>query len=174
MPGREGAMRRSGFSATALGLVGVLVLGAATALAGGPPLIHETTRLDNAPTTFVDVHPCTGEPIEVSSVESGVFHFLLRSIGTITATGTVRGVFSADLLPVDGTPDATGTYTVTFVNNGAIDEEDNVFGEAVTLFILNGVIDNPDGSPTTFHVMSVAVFDKDGNPKITFDGAHCS
>ena len=167
-------MRRSGFSATALALVGVLALGASSALAAGPPLINQTDHLDNVPTTFVDVHPCTGEPVEVSSVESGVMHFLLRPDGRISATGTVRGVFSADFLPVDGTPDATGSYTVVFVSNGAVDETSTPFGKAMTAFILNGVIDNPDGSTTNFHVMSVAVFDADGNPKITFDRAHCT
>jgi hypothetical protein len=167
-------MRRSRFSATALAIAGVLALGASSALAGGPPLINVTDHAVDLPTTFVDVHPCTGEPIEVSSVESGVMHFLLRADGTISATGTVRGDFSGDLLPVDGTPDATGHYTVVFVSNGAIDETGSTFGNADTAFILNGVIENPDGSTTSFHVMSVAVFDADGNPKITFDRAHCS
>jgi hypothetical protein len=166
-------MRRSGFSATALAIAGVLAIGASSALAAGPPVINTTDHLDNVPTTFVDVHPCTGEPVAVSSVESGVMHFLLHPDGWISATGTVRGVFSGDFLPVDGTPDATGRYTVVFASNGAIDQTSTPFGNAVTTFVLNGVIDNPDGSTTSFHVMSHAVFDADGSPKITFDRAHC-
>ena len=166
-------MRRSGFSATALAIAGVLAVGASSTLAGGPPLVNTTDHLDNVPTTFVDVHPCTGEPIQVSSVESGVLHFLLRADGTISATGTLRGVFSGDLLPVDGTPDATGSYTVVFASNGAIDETGTAFGKAVTTFVLNGVFTNPDGSSTSFHVMAHAVFDADGNPRIGFDNAHC-
>jgi hypothetical protein len=166
-------MRRSRFSATALAIAGVLALGASSALAAGPPLVNTTDHLDNVPTTFVDVHPCTGEPVQVSSVESGVLHFLLRPDGTISATGTVRGVFSADFLPVDGIPDATGRYTVVFMSNGAIDETGGTFGHAVTTFILNGVIVDPDGSRTSFHVMAHAVFDAEGNPRIEFDNAHC-
>jgi hypothetical protein len=166
-------MRRSGFAATALSIVGVLALGASSALAGGPPLVNTTDHLDSVPTTFVDVHPCTGEPIQVSSVESGVMHFLLRSDGTISATGTLRGVFSGDLLPVDGTPDATGQYTVVFASNGAIDQNGIPFGKAVTTFVLNGVFTNPDGLSTSFNVRSHAVFDADGNPKVSFDNARC-
>jgi hypothetical protein len=43
----------------------------------------------------------------------------------------------------------------------------------VTTFVLNGVIVDPDGSSTGFHVMAHAVFDPEGNPRIEFDNAHC-
>lgn len=165
--------RRSGYSATALAIVGVLALGATSALAGGPPVVNTTDHLVDVPTVFDDVHPCTGQPARVSSVETGVIHFLAFADGTIHTTGTLHGVFSADLLPVDGTPDATGSYTVWFGSNGAFTETGTVFGKAETTFTLNGQLTNADGSSARFHVMTHAVFDADGGTKLEFAKAHC-
>jgi hypothetical protein len=174
MPGRSGTMRRLVFSATALAIAGVLALGASSALAGGPPVGNTTDHLDNVPNVFVDVHPCTGQPAQVSSLETGVIHFLAFADGTVRITGTLHGVFTADLLPVDGTPDATGTYTVWFGSNGAFTETGDVFGKAVTTFTLNGQLTNVDGSSNSFHVVAHALFDEDGSPKLEFFKAHCN
>jgi hypothetical protein len=166
-------MRRSGFSAAAIAIAGVLALGATSALAGGPPVVNTTDHLDNMPSVFVDVHPCTGQLAQVSSLETGVIHFLAFADGTVRITGTLHGVFTADLLPLDGTPDATGTYTVSFGNNGAVTETGEAFGKAVTTFTLNGQITNADGSSNSFHVVAHALFDEDGSPKLEFSKAHC-
>jgi hypothetical protein len=166
-------MKRSGFSATALAIVGVLALGASSVLAGGPPVVNTTDHLVDVPTTFVDVHPCTGQPAQVSSVETGVIHFVAFADGTVHVTGTLHGVFTADLLPVDGTPDVTGRYTVWFGSNGAITETGTAFGKAETTFTLNGKLTNADGSSASFHVTAHAVFDADGTPKLEFFKAHC-
>jgi hypothetical protein len=123
--------RRSGYSATALAIVGVLALGATSALAGGPPVVNTTDHLVDVPTVFDDV------------------------------------------LPVDGTPDATGSYTVWFGSNGAFTETGTVFGKAETTFTLNGQLTNADGSSNRFHVNTHAVFDEDGSPRLEFFKAHC-
>jgi len=166
-------MRRSGLSAGVLAIAGVLALSASSVLAGGPPVVNTTDHLDNVPNIFVDLHPCTGQPAQVSSVETGVIHFLAFADGTVRITGTLHGVFTADLLPLDGTPDATGTYTVWFGSNGAFTESGDVFGKAVTTFTLNGQLTNADGSSNRFHVVTHALFDEDGSPKLEFFKAHC-
>jgi len=166
-------MRRSGFSAIGLAMAGVLALGASSTLAGGPPVVNTTDHLDNVLNVFVDVHPCTGQPAQVSSLETGVIHFLAFGDGTVRITGTLHGVFTADVLPLDGIPDATGTYTVWFGSNGAFTETGEAFGKAVTTFTLNGRITNADGSSNSFHVVAHALFDKDGSPKLEFSKAHC-
>src|SRR5688500_10065555 len=99
-------MRRSGLSA-ALAIVGLLSLASSTALAGGPPVVNTTEHLVDEPSTFIDVHPCTGQPIQVSTVESGVVHFLLLADGTVHTTSTLHGEASGDLLPTDGISDVT-------------------------------------------------------------------
>jgi hypothetical protein len=38
-------------------------------------------------------------------------------------TGILRGTFSADALPTDGIPDATGTFVISFGGNGLLLEE---------------------------------------------------
>lgn len=166
-------MRRSGFSATALAIAGVLALGASSALAGGPPVVNTTDHLVDVTETFIDAHPCTGQPAEVTVIETGVIHFLAFADGTVHSTGTLRGSFSGDLLPTDGIPDATGWFTESFASNGAITETGSAFGKAVTTFTLNGQLTNADGSSARFHVMAHAVFDEDGSPKLSFLKAHC-
>lgn len=166
-------MRRSGFSATAMAIAGVLALGATSALAGGPPVVNTTDHLDNVPSVFDDFHPCTGQAAQVSTLETGVIHFLAFADGTVRITGTLHGVFTAEVLPLDGTPDATGTYTVWFGSNGAVTETGEAFGKAVTTFTLNGQITNADGSSNRFHIVAHALFDEDGSPKLEFSRAHC-
>jgi hypothetical protein len=167
-------MRRSWFSATAIAIAGLLALGASSAFAGGPPVVNTTDHLDNVPSVFDDVHPCTGQPAQVSTIETGVIHFLAFADGTVRITGTLHGVFTADLLPLDGSADVTGTYTVWFGNNGAFTETGDVFGKAVSTFTLNGQLTNADGSSNSFHVVAHALFDEDGSPKLEFFKAHCS
>ena len=165
-------MVRSRFSATALAVVGVLALGASSVLAGGPPVVNTTDHFVDAG-TFDGVHFCTGQPAQVSAVETGVIHFVAFADGTVHFTGTLHGVFSADLLPADGTPDATGRYTFWFGGNGLLLEAGGAVGKAETTFTLNGKLTNADGSAATFHQTGHAVFDADGIPKLEFFKAHC-
>jgi hypothetical protein len=100
--------RRAGVALVAV--AGLLLLTGRGALAQGPPVVKVTERLVNEPTTDIGVHPCTGQPAELTLVESGVIHFSAFANGTVHFTGTLRGTFSVDALPADGIPDATGRF----------------------------------------------------------------
>ena len=110
--------------------LGAPLLAAAPAAAQGPPEVNTTERIVDETSTFIDVHPCTGQEAEITTVESGVIHFAAFGDGTVHFTGTLRATFTADLLPTDGTPDATGTYTVWFGGNGLLNEDGTAAGRA--------------------------------------------
>jgi hypothetical protein len=77
----------------------------------------------NEPTADIGVHPCTGQPAELTLVESGVIHFRAFADGTGHFTGTLRGTFSVEALPADGIRDATGRFVERFGGNGLLLEE---------------------------------------------------
>ncbi|MGH3093793.1 MAG: hypothetical protein ACRDOG_15900 [Gaiellaceae bacterium] len=154
----------------AVGLVAaaLVLLTAAGALAMGPPVVNDTVHVVNEISTDIDVHPCTGQPAELTFTESGVIHFAAFADGTVHFTGTLRGTFSADALPTDGIPDATGTTVVWFGGNGALLEDGSAFGKAQTAFTLNGKGTNADGTTFGFHQNGNVVFDPSGTPKLEF------
>lgn len=163
--------RRTGVAL--LALAGLLLLSAASALAKGPPIVNQTDHFVNQTETQLDVHPCTGEPVELTLVESGVIHFSAFANGTVHITGTLRGTFSADALPADGIPDATGTFTTWFGGNGMLLEEGGAVGKGEVSFTLNGRGTNADGSTFRFHQNGHTVFDSAGLPKLDFSKARC-
>ena len=88
-----------------------------------------------------------------------------HAAGTVHVTGTLRGVFTADLLPVDGTPDITGRYTVWFGSNGAITETVQVkLGDrSVPVTVYSGIearLTVP--TPATPHVAPAAAIEGTG------------
>jgi hypothetical protein len=87
MGGKEAPMsqtkRRIGPGVALVAAVGLLLLTAGGALAQGPPVVKVTERLVNEPTTDIGVHPCTGQPAELTLVESGVIHFSAFADGTV-------------------------------------------------------------------------------------------
>ena len=93
--------------------------------------------------------------------------------GTVHFTGTLRGTFSADLLPADGLPDATGTFTTWFGGNGHLLEAGGAVGKGEAASTLNGKGTNADGSTFKFHSNGHTVFDAAGVPKLEFIKAHC-
>jgi hypothetical protein len=147
---------------------GLLLLTAGGALAQGPPVVNEVVRVVEETSTDIDVHPCTGEPAELTFTESGVIHFAGFADGTVHFTGTLRGTFFADALPTDGIPDATGTTVVWFGGNGALLEDGSAFGTAQSAFTLNGQGTNADGTRFGFHQNGNVVFDPSGTPKLEF------
>jgi hypothetical protein len=155
-----------------LAVVALLAFGT-SAFAKGPPVVNQTDRIVNETPTQDDVHPCTGEPVELTLVESGVIHFRAFADGTVHFTGTLRGTFSADALPSDGVPDATGTFTTWFGGNGLLLEEGGAVGKGEVGFTLNGRGVNADGSRFGFHQNGHTVFDEDGVPKLDFFKARC-
>jgi len=157
-------MRRHLLITSVVAVAGLLV--AAPAAAQRPPVEHTTERLVNETSTEIDVHPCTGEPVELTLVESGLIHFAAFADGTVHFTGTLRGTFSADLLPANGTPDATGRFTTWFGGNGLLNEDGTAASKAQTAFTLNGQGTNADGSRFSFHQNGNTVFDSAGAPKL--------
>ena len=149
-------------------VAGLLLATAGGAFAQGPPVVNQTDRIVNEVSTNLGVHPCTGEPAEITVVESGVIHFAAFADGTVHFTGTLRGTFSADLVPTGGIPEATGTTIVWFGGNGKLLEEGGAFGKAQSAFTLNGKGTNADGSTFSFHQNGNTVFDAGGVPKLDF------
>jgi hypothetical protein len=165
-------MRRSLPAAGLLVVVGLLAFGT-SAFAKGPPVVNQTDHVVNETSTQLDVHPCTGVPVELTLVETGVIHFSAFADGTVHFTGTLRGTFSADALPTDGVADATGTFTTWFGGNGLLLEEGGAIGKAQSAFTLNGRGVNADGSTFRFHQNGNTVFDENGVPKLDFSKASC-
>jgi hypothetical protein len=146
----------------------LLLLTAGGAVAQGPPIVNQTDHVIDETSTQIDVHPCTGQPAELTLTESGVIHFSAFADGTVHITGTLRGTFSADLLPTDGVPDATGRTIVWFGGNGKLLEDGGAFGKAQTAFTLTIQGTNADGTKFSVHQNGNAVFDPDGAPKLEF------
>jgi hypothetical protein len=163
---RQKKTRRAGVALLAIS--GLLVFSVASALAQGPPIVNQTDHIVNETSTDIDVHPCTGEPAELTVSESGVIHFVAFADGTVHFTGTLHGTFSADALPTDGIPDATGTSIVWFGGNGKLLEDGGAFGKAQTAFTSTIRGTNADGSTFRVHQNGNVVFDPDGNPKLEF------
>ena len=150
------------------GVVGLLLATAGGAFAQGPPVVNQTERLVNETSTDIGVHPCTGQPAELTLVESGVIHFSAFADGTVHFTGTLRGTISVDALPADGVPDATARFVVWFGGNGLLLEEGGAVGKGEGSFTFNGKGTNADGSTFSFHQNGHTVFDADGVPKLDF------
>jgi len=151
-----------------LAISGLLVFSVASGLAQGPPVVNQTDHVVNETSTAIDVHPCTGQPAELTVTESGVIHFVAFANGTVHFTGTLHGTFSADALPTDGIPDATGTTVVWFGGNGQLLEDGSAFGKAQSAFTSTIKGTNADGSTFRVHQNGNVVFDPDGNPKLEF------
>jgi hypothetical protein len=167
-------MMRFRFAAAIATAAELLLLTAAAAWAGGPPVVNQNDHFVNEIDTSLDVHPCTGQLGELTLTESGHIHFSFFANGTVHISGTLRGSFSFDTLPADGTPDATGTFTTWFGGNGMLLEEGGATGRAETGFTLNGRGTNADGSPFRFHQNGNTVFDSAGVPKLDFAKSRCS
>jgi hypothetical protein len=148
---------------------------AAPAAAQGPPVERSTERLVNEPSTFTDVHPCTGQTAEFTTLDTGVIHFTAFADGTVHFTGTLRSAFTIDLVPTDGIADATGKSTTWFGGNGLLNEDGTASGKAQTAFTFNGRFTNADGSTFSFHQSGNTVFDPNGAPKVDVfhERAHC-
>jgi hypothetical protein len=151
-----------------LAVTGLFLVTAGGAIAKGPPIVNQIDRLVNETSTVIDVHPCTGEPAELTVTETGVIHLSVFADGTVHFTGTLRGTFSADALPADGIAEATGRFVVWFGGNGLLLEEGGAVGKGVTTFTFNGKGTNADGSTFSFHQNDHIFFDVNGVPKLEF------
>ena len=75
---RQKKTRRAGVALLAIG--GLLVFSVANALAQGPPIVNQTDHTVNETSTEIDVHPCTGEPAELTDGLRGL-HLLRGRLG---------------------------------------------------------------------------------------------
>jgi len=160
---------------TALSAV-LFLSGTAAPRAAGPPAESWTEHIDDEVSTSLEVHPCTGQPAELTTVMSGVIHFVAQADGTVHISGSLHGSYTADALPVDGTPDATGTFAATFGGNGLVLEQGTVTGRAVLRFTDSGIIHNADGTTERWHDNGTSVYDGSGLPKLELfhEQLHCS
>jgi hypothetical protein len=158
-------------------IVGMALVAAVNVSAQGPPVVNETMHFANVPDVFVDVNPCDPiQEVEITSIDSGVTHFLLFADGTVHITGTVRSDVSIDFLPTDGVPDATASTVVWFGSNGKLDPDTGEpFGKAESTFTFSGRITFTDGTRISFHEVAHVLFDATGVEKISFDRlkTHC-
>ena len=152
---------------------GMLLLTPAVALGHGPPVVNQTDQFVNQTETSIGVHPCTGQPVQLTVTESGRIHFVGFADGTVHFNGTLHATFTADALPADGTPDAAGTLTTRFGGNGLLLEEGGAIGKAETSSTVNGRGTNADGSVFKFHAQAHTVFDSAGVPKLDLSKARC-
>jgi hypothetical protein len=169
-------MGRARRSLATLAIVGVALFAATAAFAAGPPIVNETDHFANEPDVFVDVNPCDpSQEVEVTSSDTGVIHFVLFADGTVHITGTIRSTISVDVLPTDGTPDATGQGVTWFGTNGKIDEEGEAFGKGESTFTTSFHVTFTDGTRISFHEVAHVLFDANGVVKVEFDKfkTHC-
>jgi hypothetical protein len=174
---KEVVMGRARRSLALLAIACLALFAAASASAQGPPIVNETDHFANEPDVFVDVNPCDpSQEVEVTSSDTGVIHFTLFADGTVHITGTIRSTFSIDVLPTDGTPDATGRGVTWFGTNGKIDPDTGeAFGKGETTFTFSAHVTFTDGTRISFHQVGHAVFDASGIVKLEFfkEKAHC-
>jgi hypothetical protein len=170
-------MGRARRSLALLAIACLALFAAASAFAQGPPIVNETDHFANEPDVFIDVNPCDpSQEVEVTSSDTGVIHFTLFADGTVHITGTIRSTFSVDVLPTDGTPDATGRGVTWFGTNGKIDPDTGeAFGKGESTFTFSGHVTFTDGTRISFHQVGHVVFDETGVVKLEFDKmtAHC-
>src|SRR5512132_1078707 len=144
-------------------IAGLALFAATAASATGPPIVNETDHFANEPDVFTDVNPCDpSQEVEVTSSDTGVIHFMLFADGTVHITGTVRSTFSVDVLPTDGTPDATGGGVTWFGTNGKIDENGDAFGRGESTFTTSFHVTFADGTRIGFHEVAHVLFDENG------------
>jgi hypothetical protein len=152
-------------------IAGLALFAATTASAGGPPIVNETMHFADEQDVFVDVNPCDpSQEVEVTSTDTGVIHFSLFADGTVHITGTVRSTFSIDVIPTDGTPDATGRGVTWFGTNGKIDPDTGeAFGKGESTFTTSVRVTFTDGTRIRFHQVAHVLFDANGVVKVEFD-----
>ena len=124
-------------------VLGLLVLGASTALADGNGSTTFTQTFHNAVDTMPSPNPCSGVPGTVTLTYNGVIHYTVNKAGGFWITGNQTGDFS--FVPdVAGQPSYTGTFHNWF---GESDNRQNNVNHFT--FQVRGI--GSDGSALNFH-----------------------
>jgi hypothetical protein len=170
-------MGRARRSLATLAVIVMALFAATAASAGGPPIVNETDHFANEPDVFTDVNPCDpSQEVEVTTSDTGVIHFMSFADGTVHITGTIRSTISVDVLPTDGTPDATGHGVTWFGTNGQIDPDTGeASGKGESTFTNSVHVTFTDGTMISFNEVAHVLFDANGVVKVEFDKfkAHC-
>jgi hypothetical protein len=148
------------FSAV-LTLIAGLLLVAATATAGGPPVVNSITHFIDEPFDGVGLNCASGKLALSDGLFSGVIHTIVKPDGSVKISAKTRGTDSLDDLPTDGIIDAT----TRFVFNSS----DIVFasGKGVHHFTGTGKLTVTEtGEELRFQVVMQVVLDDAGTPKL--------
>jgi hypothetical protein len=158
-------MRRI-FYVGAAAAAALMLSGGSAAYAAGAPVENVTGQIENEVSVTNEIHPCTGEAVELTQVMNGVVHVTVQADGTTHFSGTIQGTFAADVLPADGIIDTTGTFVAHFGSNGLLIEDGAIVGRAVTPFSFTGEATNADGSTFRWHANGNTVYDTTASPKL--------
>ena len=144
---------------------GAIAFSAATALAGGPPPINETTHVvDEAFGPELGFDCATGSAALISGVEAGIVKTLVRADGSVLVSGSLRGTASADDLPADGTADVVSEFVETF--SGLVFSSGGEV-QPVTLTATSTIL--ATGQQVRVHFVAQLVLDPNGVPRLDFE-----
>jgi len=142
--------------------------------------VNETDHPVNETETFVSAEPCTGDPAEITLVQSGVEHVTLFADGRAHMTETLRGTFSFRHVDDSGNPVgdvyATGTFVASDAANGIFDLTTfEPIGHTEVTDTLNGGGTRTDGTTFRFHNNEhILLTGTPPSPKLEFFHAHCN
>ena len=147
-------------------VLGLLLVPASAAFAGGNGSTTFTQTFHNATDTFVDVIPCLGYPATITTTYNGVFHYTVNKAGDFWGTGTQTGDVVA--VPLDPTlPTYTGHFTTWF---GTSDNKQN--GVDHSTFSVHAT--GSDGSSISFHETMHMSTNANGDLVVSFDKPVCN
>jgi hypothetical protein len=149
---------------------GAMLLGAASAAAGGPPVFKEKVFLVNEP--FVDdpgINCTNGLATRIEGLFTGVVRTVVRSDGTTRVRTTGGGTTTLD--DYNPVPDGMADATSEFRSNAV----DVFFGNAAERhrFALRGTVTSATGLQARFVVVYAVVIAPDGTVKFERERLRC-
>lgn len=164
------------FFAAVLAAVGSTLSLAASATAGGPPVVIETTHPVDVTFSFPADDPCNGASTMVTGTGSGVSHFVLFADGRGQFTDTLNGTIVAYLVDAQGNPtstvDSTGSFTSWDGGSGFFDESGNPIGKSVFTDTFDTRQTTSSGQMFTAHVNGQTLTNPLGLIKLAFLNVH--
>ncbi len=150
---------------TVLALVVVLLIPAATALAGGNGSYTYTQTYQNATDEFVQPLSCTNGLADITITYNGVFHYTVDKAGDFWGTGTQTGTVLA--IPLDPSqPTYTGHFTIWFGENDNLSNSNST-----STFSVHAT--GSDGSTMNFQEVAHYSVNANGVLTVNFDNLNC-
>ena len=143
----------------------------ASATAGGPVLVNETTRVVDAPFAGDGPNCATGNLARSDGHFSGVIRVRVTADGSTLVSAHTKGTDSLD--DYDPTPDGDVDATTTFIFNSV----DSVFasGREIHTFVGTGTLTlTSDSSRRRFRAVVQLVVDADGVAVVNFARIECA